>query len=51
MINKELVAKVLATCKERIAYANEVVKRINESKGEVKDELIIYKENQPSESS
>lgn len=51
MIDKELVANVLATCKERIEYANEVVKRINESKGEVKDEPIISKEGKPIESS
>jgi uncharacterized membrane-anchored protein len=51
MINKELVAETLATCKERIDYANEVVKRI---RGEVKDdetESIILEEDQPSEGS
>lgn len=48
MINKELVAETLATCKERIDYANEVVKRI---RGDKEDESIIFEEDQPSESS
>lgn len=48
MINKELVAEALATCKERIDYANEVVKRI---KGDKEDESIILEEDQSSEGS
>lgn len=48
MINKEVVAETLATCKERIEYAKEVVKRI---RGDKEDESIILKEDQPSEGS
>lgn len=51
MINKELVAETLATCKERIEYAKAVVKRINGSIGEVEYESIILEEDQPSEGS